>query len=65
MAIPRIMAARTIICSVPDERKAAAVRGAVEGPVTPDVPASILQRHADCRLHLDHAAASLLRNASG
>lgn len=60
MSIPRLMAARTIICSVPDERKAAAVRDAVEGPVTPDVPASILQRHPDCRLHVDRAAASRL-----
>jgi len=62
MSIRRIMAARTIICSVPDERKAHAVRDTVEGPVTPDVPASILQQHADCRLHLDRAAASLLRH---
>ena len=60
MAIPRILAAHTIICSVPDERKAPAVRDAVEGPVTPAVPASILQRHADCRLHLDRAAAALV-----
>ena len=60
MSIPRIMAARTIICSVPDERKAIAIRDAVAGPVTPAVPASILQRHRDCRLHVDRAAASRL-----
>ncbi|MFM7243951.1 MAG: glucosamine-6-phosphate deaminase [Planctomycetaceae bacterium] len=65
MSIRRIMAAGTIICSVPDERKAQAVRDTVEGPVTPAVPASILQRHADCRLHLDRAAATLLRPAHG
>lgn len=64
MSIPRIMAARTIVCSVPDARKAAAARAAVAGPVTPDVPASILQRHADCRLHLDRAAAALLPGCS-
>ena len=63
MSIRRIMAARTIICSVPDERKAVAVRDTVEGPVSPTVPASILQRHADCRLHLDRAAASRLGSA--
>jgi glucosamine-6-phosphate deaminase len=60
MSIPRILAARTIISSVPDARKAAAVRDSVRGPVTPHVPASILQRHADCRLHVDRAAAALL-----
>ena len=65
MSIRRIMAARTIICAVPDERKAQAVRHTVEGPVTPTVPASILQRHADCRLHLDRAAASVLRLGGG
>ncbi len=63
MSIPRILAATTIVCSVPDERKARAVRDAVEGAITPAVPASILQRHADCRLHLDRAAASLLSPA--
>jgi glucosamine-6-phosphate deaminase len=61
MSIPRIMNASTIVCSVPDGRKAEAVRGAVEGPVTPAVPASILQRHPDCRLHLDRASAALLQ----
>lgn len=60
MSIRQIMKARTIICTVPDERKAEAVKWALEGPVTPKVPASILQRHADCRLFLDTAAAALL-----
>lgn len=63
MSIRRIMVATTIICSVPDERKAVAVRDTVEGPVRPTVPASILQRHADCRLHVDRAAASRLGSA--
>ena len=61
MSIRRILASRTIVCSVPDRRKAAAVRDTVEGPVTPLTPASILSTHSDCRLHLDREAASLLR----
>jgi len=60
MSVRRILAARLLICSVPDRRKAEAVRASVEGPVTPDVPASILQRHPDCRLHLDREAAALI-----
>lgn len=60
MSIQQILKSRTIICTVPDERKAEAVRKAVEGPVTPDIPASILQTHPDCHLFLDTAAASLL-----
>jgi len=61
MSVRRILAARTLICSVPDRVKAEAVRASVEGPLTPDVPASILRRHADCRLHLDVQSATLLR----
>ncbi|MFM8378030.1 MAG: glucosamine-6-phosphate deaminase, partial [Planctomycetia bacterium] len=60
MSVPRILATRLIICSVPDERKAEAVRNSVEGRITPAVPASILQTHTDCRMHIDRAAASLL-----
>ena len=63
MSVPRILATRTIVCSVPDRRKAEAVRASVEGPVTPDVPASILQRHANCHLLVDREAAGLLRRA--
>ncbi|MCE9631250.1 MAG: glucosamine-6-phosphate deaminase [Planctomycetia bacterium] len=61
MSVRRILAARTLICSVPDQRKAEAVRASVEGPLTPDVPASILRQHRDCRLHLDRGSAALLR----
>ena len=64
MSIARIMASQAIVCSVPDERKARAVLATVEGPVTPLVPASILQRHPAATLFLDPAAASLLRGAS-
>lgn len=60
MTIRRILDAKRVVCSVPDERKAVAVRATVEGPVCPDVPASILQRHAACHLHLDRPAASRL-----
>lgn len=60
MSVSQIMSAATIVCTVPDERKAAAVREAVEGPVTPRLPASILQKHPDCHLYLDTAAATLL-----
>ena len=60
MSIRQILKSRQIVCSVPDERKAQAVAGTVEGPVTPDVPASILQQHAGTTLYLDRSAASRL-----
>lgn len=61
MSVKRILASRMLICSVPDRRKAEAVKATVEGPVTPALPASILQQHHNCRLHIDREAASLLR----
>ena len=60
MSVQQILKSRTLICTVPDERKAEALRAALEGPVTPDVPASILQGHPDCHFFVDDAAASLL-----
>ena len=60
MSMRQMMKSRAIICTVPDERKAVAVKGAVEGPVTPELPASILQEHPKCKLYLDERAAALL-----
>jgi glucosamine-6-phosphate deaminase len=65
MSIRQIMRSRAIICSVPDRRKAEAVRAALEGPVTPQVPASILRQHLDATIYLDPPAASLMTNAEG
>ena len=61
MSIRQIMKSRAIVCSVPDQRKAQAVQSAVEGPVTPAVPASMLQQHAAAVMYLDGPAASLLQ----
>ena len=58
MSVRQIMASREIVCTVPDARKAEAVRKTIEGPVTPEAPASILQEHAAAALYLDPASAS-------
>jgi glucosamine-6-phosphate deaminase len=63
MSVRQIMKSAAIICTVPDARKAEAVRNAVEGEVTNQVPASILQRHKQCTLFLDPPAASLLKKS--
>ncbi len=60
MSIRQIMRSRHIVCTVPDERKAEAVRNSLEGPVTNVVPASILQEHPRVDLFLDKPAASRL-----
>ena len=55
-----IMDAKRILILAVGSNKAEAVRGMVEGEVTEDLPASILQRHPDCILIADEQAASLL-----
>lgn len=60
MSVRQILAARSIVCVVPDRRKAEAVRAAIEGPVDPTTPASILRRHPDTAIYLDRESASLL-----
>ena len=60
MSIRQILKSRLIVLSVPDERKAIATRHALEGPISPLHPASILQTHPATVVFLDPAAASLL-----
>ena len=58
MGIKTIMQARKILLVVNGEGKADIVRDAFFGPVTPAVPASILQMHNDVTLVADAAALS-------
>jgi len=60
MSVKQIMKSKSIICSVPDERKAQAVKECVLGKVSNAHPASILQKHGDCLLYLDKNSARLI-----
>jgi glucosamine-6-phosphate deaminase len=60
MSCRQIMKSKAIVVSVPDQRKAKAVQGAAEGPVTPQLPSSILQKHEQTTLYVDRESASLL-----
>jgi glucosamine-6-phosphate deaminase len=60
MSVHQIMQSAHIICTVPDTRKAQAVKDCLENPVSNLHPASILQQHGSCSIYLDKAAASLL-----
>jgi len=62
MSIRQIMKSKCLIVTVPDQRKAEAVKNALEGKVTPMCPASILQQHGNCKIFLDTEAASLLKS---
>lgn len=60
MGIQTIMSARRVLLIANGDAKAEIVKKAFFGPITPKVPASILQLHPDFTLMLDEAAASLL-----
>lgn len=61
MSISQILAAKVLVASVPDERKAKAVQGSLEAPISPQCPGTALRQHARCSLHIDQAAAKLLK----
>ena len=63
MGIKSIMSARRILIVVSGADKAEALCQAVSGPVTNQVPASVLQLHPDVTLVADEAALSKLRQA--
>lgn len=56
MGIRTIMHARKVLMVVSGKEKAEAVKAAFFGPVTPQVPASVLQLHPDMVLVCDEAA---------
>lgn len=61
MSIKQIMKSKAIVCTVPDLRKAKAVKDTMSGKVTNLVPASILNQHPDCAMFLDKDSASQLK----
>jgi glucosamine-6-phosphate deaminase len=61
MSVRQIMKSRRLICTVPDARKAQAVKNVLEGKVTPEVPASIMKTHSQVFLYLDKGSTSLLK----
>ncbi len=64
VTVPLLMRVPRVLVVVPGTRKAAAVKAALEGPVSPTCPASILQRHGRATLMLDvEAAAGLSMNS--
>jgi glucosamine-6-phosphate deaminase len=65
MSIKQILKSKNIICSVPDARKAPAVKNSVEKKVSNLFPASILQTHQHCTLFLDEASATGIKGIKG
>jgi glucosamine-6-phosphate deaminase len=64
MGVGTILDSRQCLLLVTGENKAAAIRSAIEGPVTSQITASALQLHRDTIAVLDEAAASWLTRSS-
>lgn len=60
MGIRTVMNARRIMLIALGKGKAEIIRKTILGPVTEEVPASVLQLHPDVEIYLDHDAASML-----
>ncbi len=60
MSIQQILKSEYIVCSVPDKRKAKAIKNCISHPVSNLFPAGILQNHPNCICFLDKESASLL-----
>jgi glucosamine-6-phosphate deaminase len=60
LSVPALLAPRRLLVVVPERRKAPAVKAALEGPVTPACPASVLQQQPHAVLYLDRESSSLL-----
>jgi len=60
LTVPALLRPPHVLAVVPERRKAQAVKAALEGPITPDCPASILRTVAHAKLYLDIDSASLL-----
>ena len=60
MSIKQIMKSKAVICTVPDKRKAEAVKNCLEGEISPLFPASILRKHPRMFMFLDKDSSSLL-----
>ncbi len=60
MGIQNIMSAKKILVVVSGANKAESLAKAVNGPIDPQVPASVLQLHNDVIIVADEAAASML-----
>lgn len=60
MGVGTIMSARRIVLIATGANKADAVAAAINGPVVPAMPASILRMHPNCQFILDEAAAAKL-----
>lgn len=61
MGLKSIMNARKIVLIATGKNKAKAVYGLIKGPISEDMPCSILQKHNDVTVYVDEDAYSLVK----
>lgn len=61
MGLKSIMNARKIVLIATGKNKAQAIFNLLKGPMTEEVPCSILQKHPDCTIYVDEDAYSLVK----
>ena len=61
MGLKSIMNARKIVLIATGKNKAQAIYNLLKGPMTEEVPCSILQKHPDCTIYVDEDAYSLVK----
>ena len=64
LTCPELLRAEHLICTVPDLRKAEAVKNALTGPITEACPSSLVRTHPAVAIYLDADSASLLAGPS-
>ena len=60
LTVPALLRAKHVLAVVPEKRKAEAIKTTLNGPVTPNCPASILRTQGHVVMYLDQDSASLL-----
>lgn len=64
MTVPALLAAKHILCIVPEARKAASVKRCLEEPISEQRPGSVLRRVDNAQVYLDQESAAELSEPS-
>jgi glucosamine-6-phosphate isomerase len=64
LGLQHLLQSKEVILMASGEKKSGVIQKALEGPITPDMPASIIRKHKQGCVMVDQQAASLLKNTS-
>jgi glucosamine-6-phosphate isomerase len=64
LGLQHLLESKKAILMASGEKKSGVIEKALEGPITPDMPASIIRKHKQGCVMIDQQAASLLKNTS-